>query len=246
MPKKNLTPHPFRAILSIEIQFLSIEILKEDAPMPSSNKKTFVYRTPSSKRIIEGRLKDRISVTKDTESALIEAALYHILMPKNGRASDWIELMYDGDGLAAAYSYAFAHLSTIIKKSGVAETASALLSNFAFEIASNPYRITGHETELDHLVLELEAINEKLPSDDPYHDYVLCPRMLKQLRSTPTDVWAADISNLIFRNIELLKDNHHAYSAMADIASIVAPRFPDTPRTREQFVQLLIDLSDNW
>lgn len=214
--------------------------------MPSSNKKTFVYGSPSSKKLIEGRLKDRISVTKDTESALIEEALYRALMPNNKNAACWIELMYEEEGLAAAYSRAFSHLATIIRKSGVSNTASTLLSNFALQIASNPYRITGQEIELDHLVWELELIGEQLPINDPFHDHVLCQRIIKQLRNTPTDVWAADISNLIFRNSELLASNPHAYSVMSDIASIIAPKFPDTPRTREQFVQLLIDLSDNW
>lgn len=173
---------------------------------------------------------------------IIERALIAYLFSQHSTTARWVLQLYRGKKLSSVYAMAFGDLATMSEQ----VDATPLVASFCLILASNPYRFNGGEPELQQLIGQLKVICGFLPPNDPWHDEQLCIQMIQQFCSSPTNVWAADVGNLIYRNIEHLKSSRHTYQILSNVALIVASTLPDTAYTRRQFIQTLIEMSRDW
>lgn len=213
---------------------------------PKTNRKTYAYSSIHTQRTCEGLLKDRTIADKSTESFLIENAILDTYAPKNRNARAWVELMYDGESLSKAYSRVFAFLASGTMWDAAHDNGLPLVNEFCLMLSSGSYRFSGKETDLSHLLNQLDTIREMIGPNDMYRDYNLSGHFIEQLRADPDDVYASDISSLILRNWAAIGHHTRTYRALMDLAQIAAADIIDTPYNRITFVDLLSTTSEEW
>ena len=199
-------------------------------------------KLPIDHRFVIQALKDRVNATGCSVPEIVDQALVAYLFPQHETAAMWVAQLYQDGNLAKAYSCVFDYAS---KRLGELDI-TPLITNFSHLIASHLCHFSGKEPEFGCLLRHIEAICRLLPLDDPWHDAQLCDTLLHQLRNDPTAVWAADISNLINRNIGLLQSTSNTYCILSNIAIITAPTLPNTPITRMQYIKTLAHISADW
>lgn len=214
--------------------------------MASQYKKTFVYTSNRMQQICEMILRDRTETEKVSASALIENAILTSYAPKNRNARAWVELLYDGESLAKAYSRVFAFLASGTMWDAAHDNGLPLVNEFCLILSSGSYRFSGKETDLSHLLNQLDTIREMIGPNDMYRDYNLSGHFIEQLRADPDDVYASDISSLILRNWATIGHHTRTYRALMDLAQIAAADIIDSPYNRITFVDLLSTISQEW
>ncbi len=213
---------------------------------PKTNRKTYAYSSIHTQRTCEGLLKDRTIADKTTESFLIESAILDTYAPKNRNARAWVEMMYDGEGLAKAYSRFYAFCASGTTWNAAQDNGFPLVNEFCLMLSSGSYRFDGKEADLSHLLNQIDSIREMIGPNDMYRDYNLSGHFIEQLRAGPDDVYASDISSLILRNWNTVGHHTRTYRALMDLAKIAAADIIDTPYNRITFVDLLRKISEEW
>ena len=215
--------------------------------MVSNNlKKMIVFSSEVKRKVLEGIIKDQASQTGSSESAIIEQTLTKKLLPSNENALFWVERLYNGGTLAEAYTSVFAYLAAGPMWEAKHDNGRPLVAEFARLVAMDFPILTGGESELHHLLSQLTSIYELLPEGGSMDDKNLCKICIQQLQNDPQAFYLIDLTSLILRNWDNLKNYTHTYRALVDLARLSAPRLRDVPRSRTQFTAALDEVSRNW
>ena len=207
-------------------------------------RKVFAFSSEKNRAILEGNIKDRATLERSNDSAIIEKALFSALFPQESNAAYFASSIYDGTPLALAYANAFGYLAAGLGWDAAYPNGKPLVEAFAKVILKEWPTLTGAEQEIHHLYQQLTSIVEMIPTDRS--DKKLCATIIDELHSFPDNVYLTEILGVILRNWDMLGNHTRTYRALTDVARLAAPRFQDTALHRVQFIDALKVVSQGW
>lgn len=208
-------------------------------------KKMIIFSSIEMRTTIENVVKCLALAERKSESAIIEQALTSALLSQNINAQYWIaELVSEGGCLWQAYLRVFCFLAAGLDWNAAEANGLPLVSAFHSTLSMHWPTLTGDETEIHHLIQQIESLRSMLPADDS--DRNLADIMLHQLRDIPGEFYCIDLTGLILRHPDLYANHTRTYRALADIARLSAPTLYDTPITRAKYISTLRNVSASW
>ena len=212
--------------------------------VPNALKKMIIFSSLEKRRVIEKAVKVRASLTGQTESAIIENALYSTFLPKNYEAAGIAEILYGNDSLASAYDVLFQDLSAGVNWNAKYPNGEALVVEFNRVLWLNSYRFNGTEEELPHLRSQFDSIVNIIKHEKG--ECQTAEKILSQLVNTPQALELIDLMEIILTNWDVLKNCSRTYRALSDMSCIAKNTLKDTPENRARFVEILSRTSESW
>lgn len=216
-------------------------------PINNTLKKMIIFSSHKRRKTIEGIIKDQAALSGKSESAIIEHALMQVLMPEDQNVQYWIADLYDGGYLSTTYANVFSCFAAGLNWQARWSNGRPLVDEFCKNLATTFPKISGNETELNHLISQLNTIynlHSDIPHAQEVKHYWSC--YIKQLQEAPDQISLLDLVSLILQSWEWIGNHTATYRALADLAKISAPHFHDDSSSRYRFISTIRQVSSEW